>query len=301
MICGRWEEPNRRVRARDPDGKTLRDWITFAPRDADARLRERLERKGYTEIQISAYDFQEWKEQAQRAAEQVADAVAAGEKPSFHARIWGSLKQHLFDISDGRCAYCEARVQHVDYGDVEHYRPKSAVKEDPGHGGYYWLAYDPTNLLPSCGLCNKAPGKVDQFPVLNGTRVVGPESRIEDERPLLFNPYSEDPRDHLKFLATGDVRGKTEQGEQTIVICRLQRLREQRRSHMERFAKDLQVRTVTEGSFDAACISLAADLRTGQDEYCNALSDHLLRLIDQEAKRVAQAREVASAMLNRHG
>jgi hypothetical protein len=297
LIWGRWEEPNRRVKAIDPDGQTSRRWITSAPGNSDAALRERLERKGYSDIQISHYDFQEWKETAQLGLQKAIDAIQAKIKPDFDEDIYGALKQHLFDLSDGRCAYCEAKVQHVDYGDVEHYRPKKGVTEDPAHPGYYWLAYEPANLLPSCGLCNKAPGKLNQFPVVVGTRVADHTARLEGERPLLINPYQEDPLRHLHFFPTGDVDGKSEQGRRTIAICRLHRLSEERRGHMERLATDLQIRRIAKGDFESACQSLLEDLLAGHHEYCNALLDHLLYLIDEEEKRVARVRKAARAAL----
>ena len=294
MIWGRWEEPNRRVRATDPNGVTRRGWLTFAPEGSEEALRERFESKGYTNVEISPYDFQEWKGLAERAAGKVADAVEANQRPlPFRSAVWGLLKQHLFDLSGGRCAYCEAKVQHVDYGDVEHYRPKSAVKEDPTHPGYYWLAYETTNLLPSCGLCNKAPGKLDQFPV-QGTRVIAPHLPLQNERPLLFNPYQEDPRAHLRFLANGDVVKRSEQGERMIAICRLRRLREERRELMEKLETDLKVlRIQPSGNLSTAVTSLVERLRNGQEEYCNALFDHLDHLIDEEERQIALARTVS--------
>ncbi|MEF9674035.1 hypothetical protein QNM99_25505 [Pseudomonas sp. PCH446] len=39
--------------------------------------------------------------------------------------------------------------------DVEHYRPKGAVSEDASHPGYWWVAMDWDNLLPSCIDCNR--------------------------------------------------------------------------------------------------------------------------------------------------
>ena len=52
-----------------------------------------------------------------------------------------------------KCAYCESDLG--DNLDVEHFRPKGGVTEEPGHSGYWWLAHDWTNLLPSCTPCNQ--------------------------------------------------------------------------------------------------------------------------------------------------
>lgn len=91
----------------------------------------------------------------------------------------------------------------VTRGDVEHFRPKSKVDEDPHHPGYYWLAYDEKNLLPSCELCNRPRGKLTHFPV-HGQRARDSEE-IGSEQPLLLNPYNRqiDPFKHLTFDALG--------------------------------------------------------------------------------------------------
>ncbi len=49
--------------------------------------------------------------------------------------------------------------------DVEHYRPKNAVA-DTEHEGYWWLAMDWTNLLPSCIDCNRKRNQKAPDPTL---------------------------------------------------------------------------------------------------------------------------------------
>jgi hypothetical protein len=62
-----------------------------------------------------------------------------------------------------KCAYCEERIKTY----IEHYRPKGSV-QGSRHGGYYWLCYEWSNLLPACHECNKfGGGKGTQFPVGN--------------------------------------------------------------------------------------------------------------------------------------
>lgn len=116
----------------------------------------------------------------------------------------------------GKCAYCECYLADFQRGDIEHFRPKKAVTDeddniavvDDGNGntsphrGYYWLAYDWKNLLPSCAICNQPTttdgqkiGKHNRFPV-EASRAVKP-SDIDSEKPLLINPTQEDPKTHL--------------------------------------------------------------------------------------------------------
>jgi len=123
---------------------------------------------------------------------------------SFREEIWQSLKWHLFYLFYGKCAYCESKPLATEGGDVEHYRPKAKVDEDENHPGYYWLAYDERNLLPSCELCNR-PGraKLTHFPVA-GVHARD-QAHLPSEQPLLLNPYEEnvDPFEHLEFNEVG--------------------------------------------------------------------------------------------------
>ena len=78
-------------------------------------------------------------------------------KHEWDSSIWGKSKAQLLKESSNKCAYCEAPLKAVAYGDVEHYRPKSI---------YWWLAYNYENYLASCTLCNQA-FKKDHFPLLD--------------------------------------------------------------------------------------------------------------------------------------
>src|SRR5262245_28463174 len=58
------------------------------------------------------------------------------------------VKRTLVSMFHGKCAYCESKITHVDYGHIEHYRPKS------GKNGRPDLTFAWTNLLLACGVCN---------------------------------------------------------------------------------------------------------------------------------------------------
>ena len=75
---------------------------------------------------------------------------------SFNNKLWSNdtVKSFLHKSQHRKCCYCERkRDQKID-SDVEHFRPKSEVKENSGHPGYWWLAYEWNNLLISCKTCN---------------------------------------------------------------------------------------------------------------------------------------------------
>src|ERR1019366_2514040 len=90
--------------------------------------------------------------------------------PSANNKIYGSedVKKSLKSCQHNKCCYSEAKFVR-DYVPVEHFRPKSAIAQQGSskkqYPGYYWLAYEWSNLL----LCK--PGinsnKKDYFPLLD--------------------------------------------------------------------------------------------------------------------------------------
>lgn len=133
-----------------------------------------------------------------------------------HQKACAALEKLFHD----KCAYCETHVTGGSEWDVEHYRPKAAVAERPDHPGYYWLAYQWSNLYPSCKFCNqgrKDPprwgdqrwgatrGKADQFPLMDEeARAMTPEDPVAPERPLLLDPCRDQPEDYLSFTVLGE-------------------------------------------------------------------------------------------------
>ena len=123
----------------------------------------------------------------------------------YNSKIYGdkSVKDELRKAQHDKCALCESKITHIVYGDVEHFRPKAGYRQDPedplGQPGYYWLAYEWSNLLFCCPLCNQC-FKGNLFPLADPTRRA--KSHHEDiagEEPLLVNPALEDPAHFLEF------------------------------------------------------------------------------------------------------
>jgi uncharacterized protein (TIGR02646 family) len=79
------------------------------------------------------------------------------------------LRSALRQISHEKCAYCEGRLGAQAGQEIEHYLPKANVN----------LAFEWTNLLPSCGLCNQAKKDED-----HGGMLVKPD--VEDPEPFFF-------------------------------------------------------------------------------------------------------------------
>lgn len=145
-----------------------------------------------------------------------------------------SVKDALLRAQYGKCCYCESEVRSISYGDVEHYRPKGAVKQAENHPGYYWLAYDWNNLLFSCEVCNRSH-KGTSFPLKNpNARARSHHDNIDDEQPLFVNPGVEDPRRHIRFQGESPVP-RTKVGRETIKGIKLRRedLEERRRNRLQ--------------------------------------------------------------------
>ena len=52
----------------------------------------------------------------------------------FDSSVYGhkTVKKALIEAQHGKCCFCEAKVVHISYGDVEHFRPKGGVSSERG-------------------------------------------------------------------------------------------------------------------------------------------------------------------------
>jgi hypothetical protein len=184
--------------------------------------------------------YEAWRKKVEAARDAAIAAWKAG-RPLKLPELWGQLKVIFLDaVFHEKCAYCEGKHADGFPSDVEHYRPKKEVTDGRtavAHPGYFWLAYEWWNLLLSCRHCNsphrdkglKHPGKSCEFRVRGG-RVDRPGDdpaqwvkELLAERPLLLNPYFDDPAEHIAFDEHGMPYGKTLRGKETIKVCHLDR------------------------------------------------------------------------------
>jgi 5-methylcytosine-specific restriction endonuclease McrA len=141
------------------------------------------------------------------------EALQDGKQPSDALREGyrdRDLKRELIAEANGKCIYCESKVGHVYFGDVEHIKPKLFFPN-------MMLAYH--NLGLACALCNNAKG--DYW---------------NDELPLL-NPYEDDPSTELLALGFMIIRRPgRDRARVTIDRLRLNRteLLERRKERVER-------------------------------------------------------------------
>lgn len=106
-------------------------------------------------------------------------------------------KQALINASFGKCMYCESKITHVYFGDVEHIKPKAT---------YPALEFDWPNLGFVCAKCNNAK-----------------HNKYDAGTPYI-NPYEEDPGDFI--VAMGAIlahRVGNERAELTISDIALNR------------------------------------------------------------------------------
>ncbi|WP_308911500.1 HNH endonuclease [Pseudokordiimonas caeni] len=96
--------------------------------------------------------------------------ITAAEKGRYRHQ---EIKTALLAETHDKCAYCESKVRHIAYGDIEHIVPKSNVPER-------W--FDWTNLTIACDICN--------------TR----KSDFHGGADTFIDPYLMDPTEHLRFI-----------------------------------------------------------------------------------------------------
>lgn len=186
---------------------------------------------------------------------------------------WKAYKAEFREAQyGGKCAYCETRIAASQAADVEHFRPKTSIQEPKGRGnrddsvgkpnrsmgpeeypGYWWLAYEWSNYLYACALCNRT-WKGNSFPLngLRGDMTPGCECA---EEPMLLNPFWVDPESHLRFDEIGQIHATTDRGQATIDCCGLDRelLRREREKLVRRILQDfedLAIGELTPAAFD---------------------------------------------------
>lgn len=88
------------------------------------------------------------------------------------------IKAALEEEITGKCAYCESKIKHIEFGDIEHILPKKKTARPD-------LYVEWSNLTLACEVCNRTYKK-DYY----------------DPQNPLVNPYVDDPNDFFLFLGT---------------------------------------------------------------------------------------------------
>lgn len=146
--------------------------------------------------------------------------------PSRPLRHYSDAKADLDKVQHSKCAYCECQLN-GDFGDIDHYRPKTT---------YPWLLTEWSNLLLTCSTCNRTY-KNDAFPLEDERQRDTAHQDISRERPLLINPYDEDPAQYIGFhehvaVAMGQTKWERCRGKTTIDLLRLNRRANEKHSQL---------------------------------------------------------------------
>jgi uncharacterized protein (TIGR02646 family) len=153
---------------------------------------------------------------AQSAGENVADArrkaIKEGLDKPKRQKVWRDLAPYLAKLRNYKCWYSETQNPGSNK-DVDHFRPKKEVAEDPDHEGYWWLAFDWYNYRYSCQLCNQRRvdtangtdgGKCEHFPLRPGSfRAKQEADKWQKEEVELLDPIDPEDWKLLTFLPNG--------------------------------------------------------------------------------------------------
>ncbi|MEU0553811.1 HNH endonuclease [Dactylosporangium sp. NPDC006015] len=181
-------------------------------------------------------------------------AIAAGKKRSEiparyrHATVKSAIAVEAF----GKCIYCESKISHALFGDIEHIVP---VSIDPS------LVVDWTNLGYVCQLCNNH--KRDYW----------------DVNLPIINPFGEDPKDHLRFYGPWVThKAASDRGQITVRVLGLNRtyLLERRKERLDRLTPLVdQVFSMPEGPAKAAMMKFLMEEASASAEYAATVSSYL--------------------------
>ena len=152
-----------------------------------------------------------------------------------------SVKKALMTAQHNKCAYCET-LNPTSHDVVEHFRPKNGWQQKRGNllskPAYFWLGYEWENLLFACDRCNDAAHKGNLFPLANPSqRADAANPDVANEKPLLINPYTVDPDQHIEW--NRDIprpRNKSRRGSKSIEVFGLDHdglMMDQRRQYLK--------------------------------------------------------------------
>lgn len=200
--------------------------------------------------------------------------ISRQERLRFDWSLLQPLKNILHSQYNGKCVYCESRIESDRDGEVENFRPREGARGfnsneyAPGH--YWWLAYEWENLLYACQICTQKY-KRDYFPLENESfrsRIGAMGDELLSEKPLLIDPASENPEEHLEFQEDGLVIDLSPRGKVTIEILGLNRSSLVEARKFEALQLKARLMQLTEGTED---LSFLVDLVKYVEEL---LSEH---------------------------
>ncbi|QNR65001.1 HNH endonuclease [Paenibacillus peoriae] len=150
----------------------------------------------------------EWHDELMQYVKQGAEIPSTVAGRYRHSQI----KKALLSETGDKCVYCESKLTHIDYGDIEHILPKSIFRE---------LTFSWDNLTIGCAKCNK-----------------NKDIYYNPKLPLL-NPYIDEPEKCITFIgAIPYPTNGNDRAEITIMKLKLDRseLVERRDEHIKKLS-----------------------------------------------------------------
>lgn len=205
----------------------------------------------------------------------------------FDESIYGhvSVKKALMEAQHGKCCYCESLIRPSGHGDIEHFRPKRAVRQSDATAeakpGYYWLTYAWTNLFLACEVCNQSH-KRSLFPLKDPLRRARHHTQpLADESPLLLDPSGDDPERSIGFRREVPY-GRDERGVATLECLKLNRadLCESRADHLAHVKAlvdivEISERNVSDLPLVNEALTQLRHMSSARGAYASAVRDHL--------------------------
>ena len=208
---------------------------------------------------------------------------------NFKSAIYAAqdVKVQLIRDQHAKCAYCETSLLPIACGEVEHYRPKTGYSQQRGKSykpAYYWLAYEWKNLMAACPACNRKKGTF--FPLMTAKARDIIHQNIQNEDPLILNPYVDIVEEHLEYRmykifpktnpdGSEDIRGRV-----TIDEVELNRsdLEEARRRVWFDFQFERQGMTYADGLKRTESKMNASGLTKDDVQYQNMFYNQIIRI-----------------------
>lgn len=173
------------------------------------------------------------------------------------------IKKMIQDETNDKCAYCESKILHISFGDVEHIVPKSVRPE---------LTYTYENLTLACSVCNNKKGNY-----------------YDPDNPTI-NPYEDEPSEHLMaegmliLRVPGNRKGQvTERILDLNRTCLLER-RKERLMSVARLA-DTYAQEPSETLKTTLALELAKET-AASEEFSFVIHAYVSRILDPQHKHL---------------
>ncbi len=152
------------------------------------------------------------------------DNITFSKAPKPNGDILADIKPNLYKLFNGKCSYCECKLQSGDSA-IDHFRPIGGAERFKGEVDrryYSWLALDWDNLYLVCKECNIY--KRNLFPVKETGKIGAKISTLRiDEDAFLLDPCYDKPEKHINVNLDGRFIAATDKGNITIDILNLNR------------------------------------------------------------------------------